>query len=223
MNQHCRHCGRQRPEYIVDPSCEKGGYCDWVEVVSVETKETCFAWCPETGEKCTGERCIGANCEKANQRRIKEEGEEYESELIATDYVSAYPVGLREEPGKWKKSKPYPLDAIWLTPNQPRTVGQRLTWSFPGPTIIEGFEVKGLEEQAVEGVEVSDFSGFITSLQVGNVEYLYVGPYPICMFSPGMPKPTIHLPHVPVGVYLSMGLDYFSAKIRPIGTVLLRE
>jgi len=25
----CSKCGRFRPSYITDPTCEKGGYCDW--------------------------------------------------------------------------------------------------------------------------------------------------------------------------------------------------
>lgn len=28
--ERCRKCQRQRPHGIVDPTCDKGGYCDWV-------------------------------------------------------------------------------------------------------------------------------------------------------------------------------------------------
>lgn len=34
----CKHCQRERPDYVTDPSCEKGGYCDWEE--SLEVKVT---------------------------------------------------------------------------------------------------------------------------------------------------------------------------------------
>lgn len=27
----CTKCGRERPDYIADPSCPEGGYCNWVE------------------------------------------------------------------------------------------------------------------------------------------------------------------------------------------------
>ncbi len=245
MTQHCRQCERKRPEYIADPSCSKGGYCEWVEVASAQ--DTYRSWCPETDQKCTEKRCTGANCKKARQRQIKEEGAEYDAEQ-AMDYVSAYPVepmpssgwhrlrtvdccgGLKgvclhpgtpgHEPVEKPKSKAYPIDAPWLTPNQPRAVGQRLTWSFQGPAVIDGFEVEGKPTDAIQG---RDFNGFLTSLLVGNCEYLHIGPYPISMFSPGMPPVTLWLPHVPIGVYLSVGLDYFQGKIRPIGKVILKE
>lgn len=31
-NDICRKCGRARPDCIADPSCSKGGYCEWVPV-----------------------------------------------------------------------------------------------------------------------------------------------------------------------------------------------
>lgn len=30
--QKCKHCERIRPDYIADPSCAKGGYCEWENV-----------------------------------------------------------------------------------------------------------------------------------------------------------------------------------------------
>jgi len=266
--QHCQHCKRERPEYIADPSCAKGGYCEWVEVQPVEAKETCYSWCPETGQKCTGKRCIGANCEKARERQIKEEGEEYEKELIAIDDVlSAYPVvlaGYRKrtvdcchgidspvclspgQPGHeprcaWMKAgegefghcelqanhggfhlyqllpRPIVLDAFWLTPQCPGQCGQILTWRFEGKAIVESFEVEG---KPAAGGRARDFNGFITSLRVGNEELLRLGPYPISMFSLGMPKVEAWLPHVPVGWNLTVSLDHFYGRIRPIGLVI---
>ena len=29
MRETCRKCWRTRPDYIADPTCVKGGYCEW--------------------------------------------------------------------------------------------------------------------------------------------------------------------------------------------------
>jgi hypothetical protein len=29
--EHCSKCGRERPDYIAEPTCELGGYCNWQE------------------------------------------------------------------------------------------------------------------------------------------------------------------------------------------------
>jgi len=33
--QVCVACGRKRPEYIADPSCGYGGYCNWASAASL--------------------------------------------------------------------------------------------------------------------------------------------------------------------------------------------
>lgn len=34
MIEVCKVCRRNRPTYIADPTCPKGGYCEWVETVA---------------------------------------------------------------------------------------------------------------------------------------------------------------------------------------------
>jgi hypothetical protein len=52
----CKHCKRSRPEYIADPSCAKGGYCEWIKAEpaprdkhldrSIDVKKAAPLWLP---------------------------------------------------------------------------------------------------------------------------------------------------------------------------------
>ena len=50
MIEVCKVCRRNRPTYIADPTCPKGGYCEWVETktpsyIRIKSRHAgCFPW-----------------------------------------------------------------------------------------------------------------------------------------------------------------------------------
>lgn len=252
MTQHCNHCNRKRPEYIADPSCRMGGYCEWSETMAVSD-------CLNNSEL---PKALESAFEAATSAVL-------ETGMVTRDLVSAYPASLLPLEGRrtvdcchginspiclspglpgheprcaWSRAgdgevwrcelqaehggfhlyqpvpRAVPMEAFWQTPRVPGQPGQILFWQFQGKAIVESFEVEG---QRTDGLQGRDFNGYITSLRVGNEELLRLGPYPISMFSPGMPKVDALLPFIPVGVGLTITLDYFIGRIRPTGLVVL--
>lgn len=104
----------------------------------------------------------------------------------------------------------YPMDISWAPGNG--QAGQRMMWSFPNTAIVEGLEVE------VQGG--TNYNGFIDSLRIGLVEYLAVGPYPILMWSGGMPPILFMLPSVPYGHHFGLETRGFYGKIRPRGIII---
>ncbi len=102
-----------------------------------------------------------------------------------------------------------PLDVSWAPGDG--VAGKRMIWSFPATAIIEGFEVQAKD---------SGYSGFIDSLRIGLCEFLHVAPYPILMWSDGMPPVVFYLPSVPVGNHLTIETREFHGRIRPRGVLL---
>lgn len=57
MRQQCTKCNRERPTFIADPSCPKGGYCNWCSKlaagwqspVEVNPGHIMVVPCPECG------------------------------------------------------------------------------------------------------------------------------------------------------------------------------
>lgn len=166
----CRLCHRERPDFITDPSCEKGGYCEW------EDENLAHASWAQPG-------------------------------MIPEVKVT-----------QLNGSKVSPMDALWLE-GQGQT-GQRLIWSFPNTAIVEGLEVKPFQNPQYPPGHGGDYNGFIDSIRIGLCEYLHVGPYPILMWSPGMPDVTLWLPSVPNGHHFQLETRGFHGKIRPRGLVL---
>ena len=158
----CRLCKRERPDFITDPSCEKGGYCEW-------------------------------------------EDENLAHASWAQQGMTLPEVHITQLRG----SKVTPMDVPWIEGNG--QAGERMTWSFPNTAIIEGLEVQP---------KASSYQGFIDSIRIGLCEYLHVGPFPILMWSPGMPDVTLWLPSVPYSHHFGIETRGFRGKIRPRGLVL---
>lgn len=102
-----------------------------------------------------------------------------------------------------------PMNVSWATGNGTR--GYRMIWAFPGNAIVEGLEVEPYH---------SSYHGFIETLRVGLSDYLHMGPYPILMWSPGMPPVELWLPHVPYGSHFHIETRDFRGKIRPRGLII---
>jgi hypothetical protein len=155
--QKCKHCSRERPDFMADPTCAKGGYCEWEEtvipIISVTKERTMTA-----------------------------------------------------------------MNVSWADGNG--IMGRRMAWSFPDMAIVEGLEVQPYKPAGMGPGYGGDYNGFISSLRVGLVEYLQLGPYPILMWSPGMPSIYLTIPHVPYGSTFSLETDNFMGKIRPRGYIL---
>ncbi len=107
-----------------------------------------------------------------------------------------------------------PTDVPWLEGNGVQ--GKRMSWTFPYTAIIQSFEIEPLKPS----IYGADYNGFITALRIGMVEYLHISPYPISMWSPGMPAVQLWLPSVPNGYHLTIETQGFHGKIRPRGLVL---
>ena len=74
MTQHCKHCERERLDDIVDFSCRKGGYCEWV--VAEHPK-------PELGPWMVLEGCACLRCEEYRSLAPKLEPEVVVDQLVA--------------------------------------------------------------------------------------------------------------------------------------------
>jgi len=144
----CKLCQRERPTYIADPSCAKGGYCEWEEVAEAQVTQL-------------------------------------------------------------NGSKVIPMDVHWGDGNG--TVGNRLIWSFPNTAIVEGLEVEP---------RGSSYMGFIDTIRVGLSDYLHIGPYPILMWSPGMPPVQLWLPSIPISHHFTIETSHFFGRIRPRGLIV---
>lgn len=155
----CRLCHRKRPDYITDPSCEKGGYCEW------EDENLTRAWAPPSMPEVKVTQLNG--------------------------------------------SKVSPMDVSWADGHG--AAGYRMMWSFPNTAIVEGLEVQP---------RGSSYDGFIDALRVGLCDYLHISPYPILMWSPGMPPVQLWIPSVPIGHHFSLETRNFYGKIRPQGLIL---
>jgi len=145
----CKHCQRERPDCMTDPSCAKGGYCEWEESLEVKVTQ------------------LGG-------------------------------------------SKVGPMDVSWA--DGTGIVGRRMMWAFPNTAIVEGLEV--------EPGGGSSYQGFIDALRIGNCDYLHIAPYPILMWSPGMPPVQLWLPSVPKDHHFALETSHFWGRIRPRGLVL---
>jgi hypothetical protein len=105
-----------------------------------------------------------------------------------------------------------PLDVSWADGGSANS--RVMHWSFPERAIIQGLEVEP---------NGSSYHGFISSMRIGNVEYLYVCPFPFLMWSPGMPAVELMLPHVPIGSTFTLETSSFRGKVRPRGLLLIPE
>jgi hypothetical protein len=158
----CRLCHRERPDFITDPSCEKGGYCEW------EDENLTHAWAAQSNSVIP--------------------------EVTITQLFG---------------SKVTPMDAHWNEGHG--QAGERMTWSFPNTAIVEGLEVQP---------KGSSYQGFIDALRIGHCEYLHIAPFPILMWSPGMPDVMLWIPSVPFSHHFCLETRGFYGKIRPRGLIL---
>lgn len=153
----CKHCNREKPDFTADPTCAKGGYCEWEETIIPVTTVT--------------------------QGR--------------TTSV---------------------MDVSWACGNG--IMGRRMHWAFPEVALVEGLEVEPYRAPGNPPGYGGSYNGFISSIRVGLVEYLQLGPYPILMWSPGMPPIYLTIPHVPLGCHFSLEVDNFMGRIRPRGLIV---
>lgn len=111
-----------------------------------------------------------------------------------------------------------PIDVSWGSGLPPNSQGITITsprmmhWSFPEQALIQGLEVEP---------RGSSYHGFISSMRIGIVEYLYVIPFPFLMWSPGMPPVELMLPHVPKGHNFTLETHNFLGRVRPRGLLLM--
>lgn len=156
----CKHCKRDKPDYIADPSCAKGGYCEW----------------------------------------------QNQPPSVTVTHLNG--------------SKVTPIDVSWATGSGIAGGGYHMHWAFPNTAAVEGLEVVPWRDLKYPSGFNGDYNGFITSMRIGNNEYLHIAPYPILMWSPGMPNVDLWLPAVPKGHNFSLTTKGFFGKIRPRGLLL---